>query len=373
MFEDLIEEEPVAVIESLPPRQTAECIGHEDVEKTLLEMSVSGHLPHALIFAGPEGIGKATMAFRLARYLLLKGVGADENNDSLFGDDLPSSSPESLHMDQDQSVFAQVASGGHPDMITIERQFDEKKNRLREIVEINQIRRIAPFLHMTAAKAGGWRVVIVDDADRMNKNAQNAILKILEEPPANVLLILITHRTGALISTVRSRCRIINFQPLEKDKLAFLLRKQNPAITQEEIDILYDISGGSIGQSLRIIDEGGLATVDKAVALLQSWPDWNWPETHILANKLAGKGQEDSYRAFTDVMRWVVGSLTRAKARGEAPCNILMQGRLADMWKHYTLEEWNKICEKLNVHFDTVVRSSLDKRHGVMGAFSVFD
>jgi DNA polymerase III subunit delta' len=374
MFEDLIEVEHETTDEGLlPPRQTVICVGHENVEKKLIDMITFGHFPHALIFAGSEGIGKATMAFRLARYLLRNGVaGIEGNGDSLFGGELPPVAVDSLDIAPDDRVFSQVASGGHPDLRTHERLFDEKKNRIKAGIEVNQAREVAPFLSMTAAKAGGWRIVIIDDADTMNRNAQNALLKTLEEPPSNTVLVLVAHRAGALISTIRSRCRVINFQPLTKEVFSSLLKQANPEITQKEMDILYDISGGSIGQAIRIIDEGGLPMVDKVISLFQDWPNWNWPEIHNLANKLGRKGQDTAYRAFTDVMKWLAVSLTRTKARGEKPCEVLAQSRLLNVREDYTLEEWNKICEKLNEHFDMVMHSSLDKHHGVLGAFSIF-
>jgi len=128
MFEDFVEDEEIVDRRSelLPPREMSECIGHREVEQNLLDIIESGNIPHAMIFAGPEGIGKATMAFRLTRYLLNR-KDKDEDTGGLFGDDLPSAKAESLYVDPEERIFSQIASGGHPDLLTVERAFDEKK------------------------------------------------------------------------------------------------------------------------------------------------------------------------------------------------------------------------------------------------------
>lgn len=137
MFEDFVENDEIADrgSELLPSREMSECIGHREVEQNLLDIIESGNIPHAMIFAGPEGIGKATMAFRLTRYLLNR-KDKDEDTGGLFGDDLPSEKPESLYISPDNRIFSQVASGGHPDLLTVERAFDERKGEQQSIVPL---------------------------------------------------------------------------------------------------------------------------------------------------------------------------------------------------------------------------------------------
>lgn len=381
MFDDfddeLMDEGDVAVSapagEGLqPPRQMADCLGHESVEKTLLEAIEGGRMPHALIFAGPQGIGKATMAFRLARYLLKTGSGGESADGGLFGDVLPRAAPETLFVAPDDPVFRQVVSGGHPDLLTIERLFDEKNSRFKASVEVDEARRITPFMRKTASQ-GGWRIVIVDDADTMNRNAQNAILKILEEPPANALLILISHRLGAMIPTIRSRCRTIHFAPPNQESFAKLVRRDHGGLPDSDMKLLYGISGGSIGQAVRICTEGGLETIGKIMTLLHGWPQWQWSQIHMLAETISRPGQEDGLRTFEDVFLWIIDSLLRAKARGEALPPALDNEATRKLLQHYSLTAWIEITGQIREHFDTVSAASLDKRHAVLGAFSIFE
>src|SRR5471032_3178647 len=167
--------------EILAPRANPELIGQEAAEAELLRSFASGRLPHAWLISGPGGIGKATLAFRFARYLFSDR----ERTDSLaVADTMP--------------VFRRVASSGHADLLTVERQFDEDKGRYKKDIAVDDVRKIAPFLHLTAAE-GGWRVVVLDGADGMNRAGQNAVLKILEEPPTGALLMLLTERPSALL------------------------------------------------------------------------------------------------------------------------------------------------------------------------------
>src|SRR5262249_28907087 len=150
-------------------------------------------------------------------------------------------------------------------------------------VVIDEVRRVAPFLRLTASQ-GGWRVVIVDDADTMNRNSQNALLKILEELPPKTLLILIAHRAGTLTPTIRSRCRLVTLQSPYIATFGKLLRMGQPDLSDTAVNVLYGIACGSTGQGLRLAKEGGLEAVARVMTLLEGWPRWDWKEIHVLAD-----------------------------------------------------------------------------------------
>lgn len=354
-----------------PPREMDSCIGHDEHESSLISLYEQGRMPHALIFAGPQGIGKATFAFRLARFLLKNGKGGEQDSGAgLFGDTIPAPAL-SFDMASDERVFRQVASGGHPDLMVAEIPFDEQKGRKKTGVDIETIRRIPNFMRMTAS-SGGWRIAIIDDADTMTTQAQNGILKILEEPPANALLILIAHRPGALVPTIRSRCRLMQFEKPHYDDYLGLLRREQSSLTDADGRTLYAMTGGSPGQSLRLIEEGGLEALARTLALFDQWPAFSWPDVHGLGDTLSKPGQEDAYSVFCDILNWTAQSLLRARAGGEALPQPLRRPVLEDMMMQYDLAQWIEICEKLTNHFDMVQYSSLDKRHGVLGAFAIF-
>lgn len=378
MFDDMFEDDelfddanegaatyaPAALL--LPPSGNTDLFGHEAHEQMLLSLFNDNKLPHALIFAGPMGVGKTTAAFRLARFLLKHGNG-DDNQDSLFGD--APEKPKTLVVPADDPVSHRVASGGHPDLRYFERPLNDKGVK-KTVVDVDTVRKIAPFLRMSSSE-GGWRVVIVDEADMMNKNAQNAILKILEEPPPKALLILICDRLGAMLPTIRSRCRTFHFSPLAPDILQTLMKRAAPEATAGELKLLADLSDGSMGRALDLYEEKGANTLNTIIAFLEQWPDWDWSRIHPMADNLS-RGDDKAYQGFTYIMEWIAQSFARAKAVGRHKLpEILQVDGLQALENHYSLGQWIEICEKLGAHFTAIEQSNLDKRQGVMGAFGI--
>lgn len=352
------------------PRFAIDITGHATVEARLVESIASGKIPHAMIFAGPRGIGKSTMAYRLVRTLI--GIKPVDDGPSLFGDPVPPAMPDSLSADPESQSSRLIASGGHPDLMVLERQPDEMKGGRLKDIDVGQIREIPGFLHMTPAM-GGWRAVIVDDADTMTRSAQNAILKVLEEPPANSILILIAHRPGMLISTIRSRARVFDFSPLERSDFDSLMKRAAPGVTQADIDATYNISGGSIGVAQQLLQDGALKSLHQVTALLQTWPDVSWRDVHLMAEVLGGKGNdENAMNGFQDMLLWICETMVRTRAKGilslPPPIN---GGPYPAMLSHYSLEGWSMLCDALRTHFMTVKYGTLDRRHAVFGAFSI--
>ncbi len=350
------------------PRAMNFCLGHDGVEQKLLEHFNSGRMPHGLIFAGPKGIGKATLAYRLAKFLLHYGV-KDHNQDSLFGDAAPA--PESLAVDPGAQGVRLVMSGAHPDLMSIERAYDATKNTHKDSVDVASIRKVAPFLHMTASY-GGWRVVIIDDADTMNRNAQNALLKILEEPPENTVLILVTHRLGALIPTIRSRTQLVNFQPLSAPVMQDLLERSGQEVSLSDVETLMALSNGSFGEAVRYIEEGGLDMLQSLSEMIAPYPHWDWPGIHAQADNLGRAGAAKSYEMFSGLFIWAVSQLVLCKAKGVSLSNpALDKPGFQALLQNSSLEELLKICDNLHDHFAKVKYANLDKRQGVLQAFSL--
>jgi len=190
-----------------PPRANPLLLGHEAAERTLLDAIAQKRMHHAWLISGPEGIGKATLAYRFARALLAGttvGAGA------------------SLALDPSHPVFRRVAAAGHADLLTIERMVDEKTKRLKRDIAVAYVRKINGFMALTPAE-GGWRVAIVDGAEDLNLASANGLLKILEEPPPRAVLLLVCSAPGRLLPTIRSRCRHLRLDPLADNAMARLL------------------------------------------------------------------------------------------------------------------------------------------------------
>lgn len=364
-FSEPIVDEPEGL---LSPRESYECLGHDNVEKILLDLIDSGAMPHAIIFNGLEGVGKSTMAFRLVRYLLKNGT-ADSAQDSLFGD--APAAATSLNIDRDDPVFSRVVSGGHPDLLTIERPQDAKKGTQKNSVDVETARKVAPFLRMTSSD-GGWRVVIIDDADTMNRNAQNAMLKILEEPPKNALLILVAHRIGALIPTIRSRCRVLNFLPLDDDALTALLMKEvGQTISEEDKAILNAMSQGSIGRAKQILDIKGLDVVYQVLDILKTYPDFNWVDIHHLSDQAGKMWQNGTFEMINRTFLWAIESIIQSQAKNISLPVPLNGSEFASLCASYNLQKWIEVFDTLKDHFNKIEFSNLDKRQGVLQAFNI--
>lgn len=352
------------------PRFSNLCVGHDQQEKLFLELHDKKVMPHALIFSGLEGIGKTTMAFRLARFLLKHGK--DEVADSgLFGGEALPQDITSLDVPADDPVFARVASGGHADLLHIARHYDDAKGKLDKALKVDALRKIEPFLRKTSSE-GGWRIVLIEDADTMNRSAQNAILKILEEPPANVLIVLIAHRPGMLIPTIRSRARVIPFEPLSSEHMKDLLSRKGISLPVMDMEALSDISEGSIGQALQYADEGGLDMMRKVLNHLDEAPDFNWEEIHKLSNHLGAAAQDKEYRMFTEMMQWVFRKFLFLKSRGHQslPSYLDQQGARY-IFAHYSIEALIDVVDALKKHFERIEYANLDRRDAVRSSFLV--
>lgn len=345
----------------LTPRTNPDLLGHETPEKALLADFNAGRLPHAIIFAGLPGIGKATLAYRLARFLLSQ----EEQGAGLFGEP---EKPSSLSLKPDHPVFRRVASGGHADLVVVEREFDEKKGRLKQDISADSVRKITPFLRKTAAE-GGWRIVIVDGAEYLNRTSQNALLKILEEPPAKTVLMLTTTQPGAFLPTIRSRCRMVHLEPLSDAIVTSLLDKYSPGLAADEKSALCRLSEGSIGRALQFHQDKGVALYKELLTAISGLPKLDVVKAHDLADKLARS--EQAYDTAREILTGWCQRLARAQARGTGLTDVL-PGDAAIFQKvaaQYPPQHFLTTWEKMSQLFQQTESYTLDKRQALLGSF----
>lgn len=362
--ESMVDAASPAAAEELTPRTNPECLGHEEIEKMILSDFTAGRMPHAIVLSGAPGIGKATLAYRLARFLLAQG---EDTGASLFGDAAP---PETLYIAPENPVFRRVASGGHADLMTVEREFDEKRGRLKNDISVESVRRIHPFLRKTAAE-GGWRVVIVDSAEHLNTSSQNALLKILEEPPKKTVLILTTAQPGGFLPTIRSRCRMVPMESLTDDVMNTLLDKFAPGLAPAQKSMLVTLAEGSLGRALQFHEDGGIALYQDLLAAAATLPDLDLVLVHELADKFGKFGAERSFETACDILTGWCERITRLQARG-LPLTDVLPGdgevfeRLAAIYppQHF-LDTW----EKLTRLFHQADSYNLDKRQALITSF----
>jgi DNA polymerase III subunit delta' len=337
--------EPIAP----PPRANPELVGHEAAEAALRQNFDAGRLPHALLLSGPRGIGKATLAFRLARYVL--SVPDEGAVPGMF--DAPAGEIDGgLAVPPESGVFRRVASGGHADLLTVERAYDPRRKRLRGEIVVDDAREIGAFLRLTPAE-GGWRVVIVDGADEMNRNAANSLLKILEEPPQRALLILVAHSAGRLLPTIRSRCRHVALSPLPDTVVRDLLARYCPDLARKEAEAVTALAEGSIGRALELLISGGVELSGTLTAMLTRHGGTDVLALHEFAERLARPDAEDSYRTVEELLRQHLARLAIIAAR---------RGTRAEAAR------WANVRTEIGSHFARADGLNLDKKQAIMSA-----
>jgi DNA polymerase-3 subunit delta' len=348
-----------------PANESTDYWGDDKLERYLLDLYNADRLPHGMIFSGIKGIGKATFAYRLARFLLKESESESGlSGGSLFGDAEPMKA-DTMRISQEDPVFAQVESAAHLDFKLVETEFKPKSTQKRTVIDVSQIRKISDFLRLKSSNEGGWRIALIDDADLMNRNAQNALLKVLEEPPKRTIIILTCHRLGAMLPTIRSRCQSFAFEPLSDQKITELIEQINPALGASELDLILSMSNGSLGRAIELIDEKSFEVISDLQTALSSWPKLDWPSLHMLADRL-GMSKDDVTRpTFKNYMFWLFSECIKTKVNR----SFLSDQWLKDMTAQYDVKQLLELQDKLKQHFADCEIGSLDNTHYFLGAF----
>lgn len=314
------------------PSETARLIGHGQAANMLATAYRSGKLPHALILAGPVGIGKATLAFHLAHHLLKHPAFAQ--------------APEVLAVpDPASSLFRQIATGAHPSVLHLTRPANDKAKNFKTVVTVDEIRKVSRFLSLTSHD-GSYRVVIVDPADDMNINAANALLKNLEEPPARTLFILIVHAPGSLLPTIRSRCQMVRLTPLGADELMAVLEGIEPPPPDDPAAraALAERAGGSARNAILLTQYGGLEIATTLDALIDARRT-DIAGAHRLAEAVTGRDQAIQFDIFN---RHALDLLSSGASEAALAGDLARAKGLSDTWH----EALNAISETETYNLD---------------------
>ncbi len=320
------------------PRETHRLVGQDEALARASRAIRGGRPPQAWLIAGPPGIGKATLAYRIARYLLAFGATAEGPADL----SVPDASPAAV----------QVASASHPGLLVLKRGAHPDTGKLMTILSVEEIRRLGGFFGMTSG-AGGWRVAIVDTADDMNDAAANALLKLLEEPPSRAMLLLIANVPGRLLPTIRSRCQRLNLRRLEPEALDGELKHLLPDLDAKARASLALLSGGSIGTALQLAGGEGVGLAAEADRLIE----------HAASPDIA------ALLAFAERINRITDGLDTFGA-------FLAQALTERIRKRATtnparLDRWVEAWEKLNARFARTAALHLDPRQTLLGAARV--
>ena len=335
---------------SLEPKNNTYLIGHEDIEKIFLDAWKNNSLHQAWLISGPKGIGKATFAYKLARFLL----SADKEKADTYN---------SLDISSSSQVFKQVSTGSNPDFKLLERGYlkterqkivkaikdgnymsDEELGELKKssVITVDDVRTVNEFLSKKSAD-GRWRVVLVDSVDEMNTNSANAILKILEEPPHKTIMLLISHNPSRLLPTIRSRCAKLELKPLAGNIVASLLRRYRPDTTEDDIKKTVAIAGGSIGKAIAYIDGNAVRFYEKIYALATAGKNFKTGDMLKFCDEASSS--DENYELFKELVLKFLSE--QAKSLNK-------------------IEETAEVFDKATKTFVETEALNLDKRQAIM-------
>ena len=283
------------------PREVDRLFGHEAALAELTDALGSGRMHHAWLIVGPEGVGKATLAYHFARMVLAEAG-------------------ERQSIDREHPVFRKVAALSHPNLLVIRRAWNEKSKRYAQMIGVDEVRRLRAFLGTTAGE-GSWRVVIVDRADELNQNAANALLKALEEPPTNTLFLLISSAEGRLPVTIRSRARTLRVSALGQEDLTKAVRaaldRDGQEVDAKTLATALALSEGSVRRALELVSSEGIELYAEIAAALAALPEIDGARLHRNVERLAGMADTERLDLYLALLLGLIERLIRFTATAE--------------------------------------------------------
>jgi DNA polymerase-3 subunit delta' len=262
------------------------------------------------MLTGPKGVGKATLAWRLARFLLA----TPEDDGGMFA----APPPSSLDVDPAKPIARRLLQLAEPRHFLLRRAPNEKETALSQVISVDEVRKMKSFFALTAAD-GGRRTAIIDAVDEMNPAAANALLKLLEEPPPNVTLFLISHQPARLLPTIRSRCRELRLTPLAPQDLADALTQAGGEIAPADRTALAELSGGSVGEAFRLTNLDGLKLYTALTRLFSTLPRLDRPQALALADLAGARGAAETFDLLVTLIDLFLARLARFGATGQIP------------------------------------------------------
>ena len=297
-------------IEGAPhPRETVRLYGHSAAEAAFLQAFTTGRLHHGWMITGPKGTGKATLAWRVARFLLA----TPDDDGGMFA----APPPTSLDIPESHPVARRLLQLSEPRLFLLRRAANDKATALSQVISVDEVRKMKSFFALSAAD-GGRRVAIIDSLDEMNPQAANALLKLLEEPPANVTLLLIAHQPARLLPTIRSRCRELRLGPLGPTDLAAALTAAGGTVAPQDAMALAQLSAGSVGEAFRLTNLDGLKLYAALIRLFATLPRLDRPPALALTELAAGKGAAETFDLLVTLIDLCLARLARHGTTGHA-------------------------------------------------------
>jgi DNA polymerase-3 subunit delta' len=328
------EEQPGVLDGAIPPSENTRLFGHDEATEFLAQSYRSGKGHHAILVEGPEGIGKATLAFRFANHVL-------SHPD-------PLAAPDTIgDPDPNSAVSRQIAAGASHNLLHLSRPVDEKTGKVKSAITVDEVRRAGKFFSQTSG-TGNWRIVIIDPADDMNRNAANAILKILEEPPKRALFLVLSHAPGKLLPTIRSRCLPLRLSPLGDDALGAALA--HLGLQAEPGSPLFAQAKGSVSEALKLLNYGGGEIIQAYNEIIAAEGPAARKSMHKLADVLSGKESDTIFAFFVSYLGDdIIGRAKLAAAEGRLAAADRLSRLYSDVTERLTISQAYNLDRKQTI------------------------
>ena len=310
-------------IEGYPHPKAAETLfGHQVAEQEFINCFKSGKLHHGWLITGAKGIGKATFAWRIAKFLLTQPIAGSEPNGS-FGNSGENQNSE-LDENRKKAVVARILAESEPRLSVIRKSFDEKRKTFRSSIRVDEIRHLKSFFSLSVSD-GGSRVAIIDCAEDMNLNAANALLKTLEEPPKDTVFLIISHNPQSLLPTLKSRCRQLRLSSLTKSDLKSALKQINLTIPENDSAIYSLLGSGSVGNSIRLIEHDGASLYRNLLSLLNQLPNLNGFELEKFIRTVSSNKSRGRLELLVEMLNTVIARISKAGITGQSSWNSILK------------------------------------------------
>ena len=363
----------------LPPKEQTDLQGHDETLEHFWEVFNTGRAHHAWLITGAKGIGKATFVYRIIRELLAQNhivqelATAESSTGGLFGDALPIVSPTDANIDEnndeknidagggvskDHPIFKQVASGVHPDLFMIESTIEIGAGSQ---IKVDEVRKLSGFTTMTSAN-NGWRIALIDPVDQLNRNAANALLKILEEPPKKTLVFLISHTPGKLLPTIRSRCRVLKMHTLEENIIEDLIDKYFSNFYDGDKRILTRYAEGSFGRVVDFCKNDGLTIYKSFLNLMEYFPDFNVQDLYKFCEKYA-KNADDFMTTINMLFWWIGKNITAVHTEKNSE-------EFAQYFTKENSKQWVELWDKMQELVGQTKTFHLDRKQVLLSIFT---
>jgi DNA polymerase-3 subunit delta' len=297
-------------IEGYPhPKVTETLFGHEVAEQEFLNCYKSGKLHHGWLITGAKGIGKATFAWRMAKFLLSQPIDGNQVN-GLF-ENSSENQTDGVDKNFDKAITTRILAESEPRLVVIRKSFDEKRKTFRSSIRVDEVRKLKTFFTLSVSDGGG-RVAIIDSADDLNINAANALLKTLEEPPKNTVFLLISHSPQSLLPTIKSRCRELRLNNLMESDLVSALGQINLSIPENDSAIYSLLGSGSVGNSIRLLEHDGANLYRTLLSFLNQLPNLNGLELEKFIGTLSGNKNRSRLELFIELLNMVIARISKA-------------------------------------------------------------